>query len=113
MWEASTPLPSTWGHFLSPAYDTEFKVSILQLSFWVPCWPFLYFLLSDTEDGGLLPPQSFVPFQSFLVVFWRRLSLLIHPHCGGGGGTGAKVLPIPPPQLLFLFPPLPAQPTCC
>lgn len=65
------PLPSTRGHLLPPAYDTSFKVSVLQLTFWVQCWPFLYFLLSDMQEEAFLSPQSRAPFQSFLVVLWR------------------------------------------
>lgn len=49
-------LPSTRATFFPPAYDTDYKVSVLQLRFWVQCWPFLYFLLSDMEDGAFLPP---------------------------------------------------------
>ena len=100
MWEGSSHLPSTQDPFLPLTYDTEFKVSVPQLSFWVPCWPFLHFLLSNMEDGALPPPQSFAPFQSFLAVFWRPPSLLTRPHWG----TGAKVPPTLPPQLLFLLP---------
>lgn len=102
------PLPSTQGHLLPPVYDTSFKVSILQLTFWVQCWPFLYFLLSDVQEEAFPPPQSHAPFQSFLVVLWRPPDSsppTSTPTGDWGYSTASPTHPTP-------LPPSP-QPSCC